>query len=365
MVIVAVDPRAIGRERVKTYVVPSQVRLCVLPLRGTRMYPPVQVEEMAFAMTLFVSAANGQISIGRRPLTVQNQHEGQTLFLRLSSNSAPPIDAEELAAALRTRLYEAFLIIWEHYRSEEQQASIGARVLGFYYLMARSRGEALTRWLMPSSQSDETVGLHPAVVQTVATFELQQDGRLDETRFLQTVESTARTYPENIATNLQTPAVWPVLGGEMAALVRAFDWSKSALGPIGRWPQSMKTVVDLALACRFPMVVLWGKELVQIYNDSYCELMGDKHPAGLGQSTRDCWPEVWNINEPIYKMVLQGETVTFEDGLYPIKRHGHLEEAYFTLCYSPLRDEGSLIKGILVTVFETTDRVKAELAREL
>lgn len=328
------------------------------------MYPPVEVEEMAFAMTLFVSAANGQISIGRKPLTIQNKHEGQRLFIRLSSDTAPLMDAEELAAALRTRLYEAFLIIWEHYRNEKQQASIGARVLGFYYLMARSRGAALNRWLMPSSQSEEIVGLHPAVVQAVATLELQQDGRLDEVKFLRTVESAARAYPADIATNLPTPAIWPVSGGEMATLVRAHDWSKSALGPIGRWPQSMKTAIDLALACRFPMVVLWGEELTQIYNDSYCELMGDKHPAGLGQSTRDCWPEVWNINEPIYAMVLQGETVTFEDGLYPIKRHGHLEEAYFTLCYSPLRDEGSSIKGILVTVLETTERVNAEPARE-
>lgn len=48
------------------------------------------------------------------------------------------------------------------------------------------------------------------------------------------------------------------------------------------------------------MVVLWGEQLVQIYNDVYCGIMGDKHPAGLGQPTRDCWPEVWNINEPIY-----------------------------------------------------------------
>jgi hypothetical protein len=324
------------------------------------MFPPVEAEEMAFAMTLFVSAANGQISIGRKALTIQNRHEGQRLFLNLSSGIVPTTDPEEITHALQTRLYQAFLIIWEHYRGEEQQASIGARVLGFYYLMARSRGQALDRWVRPISQSDESVSLHPAIVETVAVLELQQDGRLDEVTFLRTVESTARTYPPEIAKKPHTPSVWPIYEGAMASLVRAHDWSKSTLGPIEQWSSNLKFVIDLALACKFPMVVLWGKDLEQIYNDGYCNLMGDKHPAGLGQATRDCWPEVWHINEPIYARVFQGETVTLDDGLYPIKRHGQLEQAYFTLCYSPLRNEASWIEGILVTVFETTVRVKAE-----
>ena len=110
------------------------------------------------------------------------------------------------------------------------------------------------------------------------------------------------------------------------------------------------------------MIVLWGNDLVQIYNDAYRELMGNKHPAGLGQPTQDCWPEVWKINEPIYARVLAGETLTFEDQLYPITRHGYVEDAYFTLCYSPLRDEAGEIKGVLVTVFETTKERRARTA---
>ncbi len=54
--------------------------------------------------------------------------------------------------------------------------------------------------------------------------------------------------------------------------------------------------------------------------------------------------------------VLGGETLTFEDGLYPIKRKGHIEEAYVTLCFSSLRTEAGAIGGILVTVFEITER---------
>jgi chemotaxis family two-component system sensor kinase Cph1 len=112
------------------------------------------------------------------------------------------------------------------------------------------------------------------------------------------------------------------------------------------------------------MVVLWGPELVQIYNEAYCGLMGSKHPAGLGQPTQECWPEVWHFNEPIYARVRVGEAVTLEDQLFPIARYGYVEHAYFSLCYSPVHDESGRVGGVLVTVFETTKRIKAESERE-
>ncbi|MBV9747180.1 MAG: PAS domain-containing protein, partial [Acetobacteraceae bacterium] len=155
---------------------------------------------------------------------------------------------------------------------------------------------------------------------------------------------------------------WPVHGGEMARLVRAHDWAATPLGAAETWPDSLKAVADLLLAGGFPMVALWGPDLVQIYNDGYRAIMGKKHPAGLGQPTRECWPEVWHINAPIYERVCAGETLTFRDKLYPITRHGVLEDAWFTLSYSPLRDEEGAVAGVLVTVVETTDRVLAETA---
>lgn len=147
---------------------------------------------------------------------------------------------------------------------------------------------------------------------------------------------------------------------QVPTLVGAFDWSQTPLGSRESWPQSLQTATDLVLNCQFPMILLWGSSLVQIYNNGYSIIMGKKHPAGLGQPTRECWPEVWHLNEPIYARVWAGEALTFEDQLYPITRHGYLEEAYFTLCYSPVRDESGQVGGVLVTVFETTDRLRAE-----
>jgi PAS domain S-box-containing protein len=149
----------------------------------------------------------------------------------------------------------------------------------------------------------------------------------------------------------------------MARRIREFDWSTTPLGPVFGWPQSLKSAVDLTVANGFGMIVLWGPDLIQIYNDGYRQVMDAQHPAGLGQPTRECWPEVWHINEPIYRRIWAGETVTFEDALYPLVRHGTLEDVWFTLTYSPLRDEAGAVAGVLVTLFETTERIRSEAAR--
>src|SRR6185369_12803481 len=87
-------------------------------------------------------------------------------------------------------------------------------------------------------------------------------------------------------------------GGEMGALTRGFDWSKTSLGSpetlphrnpkalrpcfwsktsLGSpetWPQSLRVTVRLVLTSRHPMFIWWGPELIQFYNDAYRETMG-------------------------------------------------------------------------------------------
>lgn len=155
-------------------------------------------------------------------------------------------------------------------------------------------------------------------------------------------------------------AGFPCGGGQMGVLIREHDWTSSPLGPLADWPQSLKSAVDLVLGSPLPMVVLWGPDLIQIYNDGYARVCGPKHPQALARPTRECWAEVWSFNAPIYAAVLQGETRAFVDQELPLEREGVAEEAWFDLNYSPLRDEACEITGVLVVVVETTTRVVAE-----
>jgi signal transduction histidine kinase len=162
-------------------------------------------------------------------------------------------------------------------------------------------------------------------------------------------------------------------GGELGALCRAFDWAATPLGPVDGWPQSLRTAAQMTVAAGLPCIVLWGRELIQIYNDSYAELIRAKHPAALGHGNQEIWPEVWSINGPIFERVFSGETVTQEDALYPLERAGAAEEVYLTLSFSPVRDEAGEVAGVVVNLRETThevavrrvDRERERLFREL
>ncbi|QCN98357.1 PAS domain S-box protein (plasmid) [Azospirillum argentinense] len=148
----------------------------------------------------------------------------------------------------------------------------------------------------------------------------------------------------------------------MGALIRAHDWAATPLGPKANWPLSLRVVVDLILASPLGMIVLWGPDLIQIYNDCYAEITAGKHPRALGQPTRECWPEVWDFNGPIYEAVLRGESRGFDDQKLILERNGAPEETWFDLTYSPVRNDAGTIAGVLVTVHEVTSRKRTELA---
>jgi PAS domain-containing protein len=149
-------------------------------------------------------------------------------------------------------------------------------------------------------------------------------------------------------------------GGEMDARTREHDWGETPLGVSTNWPQSLKSTVSLVLDAPLAMIVLWGPELVQIYNDGYATICGARHPKALGQRTRDCWPEVWKFNAPIYEAVQRGEARSFARQELTLTRSGAPETAWFDLTYSPLRDDMNAIAGVLVTVVESTGQVIAE-----
>jgi two-component system sensor histidine kinase VicK len=157
-------------------------------------------------------------------------------------------------------------------------------------------------------------------------------------------------------------------GGKMGKLIRSMDWSKTSLGNPKTWPQSLRTSVSICLNSRFPILIWWGKDLVKIYNDAYCDLIAAKHPKAIGAKGLDVWPEIWPIIGPMLEDVLQkGKSTWSEDQLLIVERNGYPEECYFTFSYSPIKDETNGIGGVFSVVTETTKKVLTErhLTRQL
>jgi len=152
-------------------------------------------------------------------------------------------------------------------------------------------------------------------------------------------------------------------GGEMGAMMRAHDWSASPLGQPSDWPPALRTVVGLMINSKFPMFVAWGPQLGFLYNDAYCDILGEKHPTALGRPFRDIWSEIWADVGPLAESALAGES-TYSDRLYLVmNRHGYDEETWFTYSYSPVRDETGRVAGMYCTCVEVTDQVHAERYR--
>ncbi len=149
---------------------------------------------------------------------------------------------------------------------------------------------------------------------------------------------------------------------EMDRLVRSLDWSKTAVGPVETWPQSLRTAVSICLGSRHPIVLWWGPERTMFYNDAYRPMLGEsKHPQFFGGSGKECWAEIWDIIGPMMDHVVDtGEATWSEDLFLLMLRYGYPEETYFTFSYSPIRDESGQVGGIFNACAESTARVLGE-----
>ncbi|TXL68733.1 ATP-binding protein [Zeimonas arvi] len=142
------------------------------------------------------------------------------------------------------------------------------------------------------------------------------------------------------------------------ALFENHRWEDTPLGPVDRWPAAMRATVRTVLSSGMPMATAWGPHRVQIYNDGYNAIYGDKHPAAFGAPAAECWGEIWSFLAPAIDTIFDsGNTLNFENTLLALSKHGPPEECYFDFSYSPVFDEDGRVLGFLSAAVETTARI--------
>ncbi|RYC29625.1 response regulator [Lichenibacterium minor] len=149
-------------------------------------------------------------------------------------------------------------------------------------------------------------------------------------------------------------------GGVMGDRIRAFDWTTTPLGPVQSWPSPLRTLVRVSLAAKQPMLVVWGPDLTMLYNDSYVELLGSKHPDALGAPFMRVWGEIREDLQPLVDQVLAGEPVHMDDISLMVDREGRSPEAHFAFSYTPVYDDDGEVRGFFCPCAETTEQVLAE-----
>ncbi|GIF41781.1 SpoIIE family protein phosphatase [Actinoplanes xinjiangensis] len=150
-------------------------------------------------------------------------------------------------------------------------------------------------------------------------------------------------------------------GGTTGHLMSRLDWSATDVGPVGTWSQSLRAAVRIVLSSRYPMLLLWGPNYTQLYNDAYSALIGDKHPDALGGDVRVTLAEGWDVLEPLIVDAKATGVASWVPALQlALDRSGYREEAYFSVSHAPARDDDGATAGILTVCSEVTEQVVGE-----
>ncbi|SCF15134.1 GAF sensor hybrid histidine kinase [Micromonospora coriariae] len=150
-------------------------------------------------------------------------------------------------------------------------------------------------------------------------------------------------------------------GGDTGRLMAELDWTATPLGPVTGWPQSLRAAVRMVLSSRYPMLLLWGDNFSQLYNDAYSALIGDKHPAALGADVRVTLAEGWDVLAPLIQQAMATGVASWVPALQLLlERAGYREEAYFSVSHAPARDDEGRTVGVLTVCSEVTQQVVGE-----
>ncbi|MGS2616192.1 ATP-binding protein [Micromonospora sp. LZ34] len=150
-------------------------------------------------------------------------------------------------------------------------------------------------------------------------------------------------------------------GGDTGRLMARLDWSTTPIGPVESWPQSLRSAVRMVLSSRYPMLLLWGEQFTQLYNDAYSQLIGDKHPQALGGDVRVTLAEGWDVLAPLIDEAMATGVASWVPALrLLLDRAGYREEAYFSVSHAPARDDTGRTVGVLTVCSEVTEQVVGE-----
>ncbi|HXH17227.1 MAG TPA: PAS domain-containing protein [Sphingomonas sp.] len=207
---------------------------------------------------------------------------------------------------------------------------------------------------MTTPGSSRTISLSPELSSYIE--DLANAGYGDPTTIIRTAleQMRDRTVPISPATESL------IGGGECGLLVRQRDWSATSLGPIDTWPAELRVTLANILNSPVAKVVMWGRENVMLYNDSYRAVAGDRHPAALGTPVATAFPEVWEWNSAILDSVRAGEIVAYQDQPILFHRDRGSETLTLDLFYTPVYQADRTVGGVLCTMVDNTGRVDAE-----
>jgi signal transduction histidine kinase/ActR/RegA family two-component response regulator len=153
--------------------------------------------------------------------------------------------------------------------------------------------------------------------------------------------------------------------GDVAALARELDWSNTALGVVHRWSSLLRSIVRLAVASPQPVCVCWGPDAIAIWNDASVTALRGQLRAVFARPLFTSFPEAIDYARPITARVLRGDSVIEFRRHVPLIRDGKLEDAWFDLECTPIREADGSVAGSFNVWRERTTEVMESRNQEM
>jgi hypothetical protein len=81
------------------------------------------------------------------------------------------------------------------------------------------------------------------------------------------------------------------------------------------WPTSLKAIVRAMLGTRLPTCLFWGPDLVNLDTDGFIPILGEEHPAAMGQRAQDRWSDAWPVVRGLLNDVVANSRALLVPGL--------------------------------------------------
>lgn len=147
-------------------------------------------------------------------------------------------------------------------------------------------------------------------------------------------------------------------GGEMGALFRGHNWAATPLGPIHSWPQSLRSALSICLRSPSATALMWGPELLFLYNDAWSAYLGERHPRALGRPAAEVMADIWPALEPQFRTAMDGaQAVNVVDALLERNLGGATFDSWWSYSLLPVASEDGSVGGVLAQARETTQSV--------
>lgn len=153
--------------------------------------------------------------------------------------------------------------------------------------------------------------------------------------------------------------LWPFGGGACGALIRERNWAGTPLGPLAAWSPELRVTVSNIVNSPIAKVLMWGPDHVLLYNDSYRDIAGERHPAAIGSPVRTAFPELWDWNRAVLEAASRGEVVSRRDQPIVFHRASGDETLTLDLFYTPVYAGDGDVGGVMCTIVDNSRPVDA------